>query len=114
MTLIGGAKREPARSGGIRNVWQAGFAPQIVHVLHDGLAAFDLNDDLLRLSGLGVVTERDFGVNAVVCALLLLDGPGAHEAKRPPLKLKLVLFGENEPSFGVVGSPMVLISIWSL
>ena len=70
-------------------------AAQIAHVLHAGLAAFDLNDDLLRLGGLGVVAEKDFAVNAVVRAFLLLDGARADEAERPPLELVFVVLGER-------------------
>ena len=75
-------------------------AAQIAHVLHAGLAAFDLNDDLFRLGRFRVIAEKDFAVNAVVRAFLLLDGPRADEAERPPLELVFVLLGERG---GLVG-----------
>ena len=70
-------------------------AAQIAHILHAGLAAFDLNDDLLRFGGFGVVAEKDFAVNAVVRAFFLLDGARANEAERPPLELIFVVLGER-------------------
>ncbi len=70
-------------------------AAQISHVLHAGLAALDLNDDLLRLRRFRVVAEENLAVNAVVGAFLLFFGPGAHEPQRPSLELELVFFGER-------------------
>jgi hypothetical protein len=55
-------------------------AAQIAHVFHAGLAAFDLNDDLLRFGGFGVVAEKDFAVNGVVGAFFLLAGARADDA----------------------------------
>ena len=52
-------------------------AAQVAHIFDAGLAAFDLNDDLLRLARLRVVAEKNLPVNAVVRAFLLLDGPRA-------------------------------------
>jgi hypothetical protein len=74
--------------GGLLAVQQAA---QVAHVFHASLAALDLDDDLLRLGGFGVVPEKDFAVNAVVRAFLLLDGAGADEAERPPLELIFVV-----------------------
>jgi hypothetical protein len=71
------------------------YAAQIAHVLHAGLAALDLNDNLLRFGGFGVIAEKDFAVNAVVRAFLLLDGARADEAERPPLELIFVVLGER-------------------
>ena len=54
-----------------------------------------MNVDLLRLACLWVVAENNLPVNTVVRAFLLLDGPRAHQAQRPPLELNLVLLGRD-------------------
>ena len=51
---------------------------QVAYVFDAGLAAFDLDDDLLRLARLRVVSEKNLPVNAVVGAFLLLDLQHAH------------------------------------
>jgi hypothetical protein len=48
---------------------------QVAHAFDAGLAASDLNDDLLRLVRLRVVREKDLPVNVVARTFLLLDGP---------------------------------------
>ena len=50
---------------------------------------------MLGLRRLRVVAKENLAVNAVVGPLLLLDGPGAHQAQCPPLELKLVLLGQD-------------------
>ena len=47
--------------------------------------------------------EIGASVDAAVCALLLLGGTGSNLAKRPPLKLIFVLFGELGGFFVVGG-----------
>jgi hypothetical protein len=54
-----------------------------------------LNDDLFRFGGFRVVAEKNFAVNAVVRAFLLLDRARADKAKRPPLELIFVVLGER-------------------
>ena len=93
----GGLQGNQDADGGLLAVQHAA---QIAHVFYAGLAAFDLNNNLFRLGGFGVVAEKDFAVNAVVRAFLLLDGPRADEAERPPLELIFVVLGERG---GLVG-----------
>src|SRR5437016_13486760 len=87
----GGLERNQDSDGGFFAVEDA---PEIADVFDAGLAAFDLDDDLLGFAGFGVVAEKDFAVNAVVGAFLLLDGARADETKRPPLELIFVFVGQ--------------------
>src|SRR5207247_234539 len=70
-------------------------AAQIADVFHAGFPAFDLEDDLFRLRCFRVVAEKNFAVNAVIRAFLLLDRASGNEAERPPLKLIFVLLGQD-------------------
>ena len=88
----GGLQGNQDADGGLVAVQHAA---QIAHVFHAGLAAFDLNNNLLRFGGFGVVAEKNFAVNAVVGAFFLLDGTRTDEAERPPLELIFVVLGER-------------------
>jgi len=81
-------------------------AAQIAHVFHAGLAALDLNDDLLRLGGFRVVSEKDFSVNAVVRAFFWPRAARADEAEAPTTGTdNLSSSARVAASLGVVGSP---------
>jgi hypothetical protein len=55
------------------------------------LPLFTEEDDHLRLGlRVRVVAEEDLAVYAAIRAFLLLDGPRADEAERPPLELVFV------------------------
>ena len=65
-------------------------AAQAPHIFDAGLAAFDLDDDLLGLGRARLVAEKDFAIDAVVGPFLLLHGPRADEAQRRPSELTVV------------------------
>ena len=70
-------------------------AAQVAHVFDAGLAAFDLNDGLLRPARLRDGAEETLPVNAVVHVFFQLDGPCAHQVQGPPLKLLVVRLGQD-------------------
>jgi hypothetical protein len=70
-------------------------AAQVAHVFDARLAAFDLDDDLLRFPRLRFTAEKNLPVNAVVRTLRQFDGPCANQAQGPPLELDFVLLGQD-------------------
>ena len=92
ISLVGGCREINTPD---RRLLAVQHAAQVPHVFDAGLAAFDLDDDLLGLGRARVVAEKDLAVNAVVGPFLLLDGPRADQAQRPPLELIFVLLGQD-------------------
>lgn len=88
------------KSDPYRSLLPVKHTTQVAHGFDASLAAFDLNDDLVRLARLRVAGGMNLPVNAVVGAFLLLDGPSAYQVQGPPVELKLVLFGQDERLVG--------------
>ena len=68
-------------------------AGEIAQLRGGNAAALDGENDLLRFSGI-VVVEVEPAVDAAIRAFLLIGGPRANLAERPPLELILVFFGQ--------------------
>jgi hypothetical protein len=90
MGLVGSSKaKEDADLG----FFAGKNADEIADLGNGDAAGLDGKDDLLRLAGV-VVVEVEAAVDAAIRALLLLGGPRAHLAQRPPLELVLVFGGQ--------------------
>ena len=68
-------------------------AAQVADLGDGDAASFDGKDDLLGFAGV-VVVEVEAAVDAAVCAFLLICGPRADLAERPPLELVFVFGGQ--------------------